>query len=63
MRGNVWSCRDEVRLAYGRITAEGAGIKEVMSSSPSRRFPVTVTHLPVTRCQFCPPQAAGRTAI
>ncbi len=22
-------------------------------SSPSRRFPVTVTHLPVTRCQVC----------
>ena len=26
---------------------------EVMSSSGSRRFPVTVTHLPVTRCQIC----------
>jgi hypothetical protein len=24
-----------------------------MSKSPSRRFPVTVTHLPVTRCQIC----------
>jgi hypothetical protein len=24
-----------------------------MSKSPSRRFPVTVTHLPVTRCQLC----------
>ena len=24
-----------------------------MSSSRSRRFPVTVTHLPVTRCQIC----------
>jgi hypothetical protein len=24
-----------------------------MSKSPSRRFPVTVTYLPVTRCQFC----------
>jgi hypothetical protein len=23
-----------------------------MSKSPSRRFPVTVTHLPVTRCQI-----------
>jgi hypothetical protein len=23
-----------------------------MSTSPSRRFPVTVTHLPVTRCQI-----------
>ncbi len=24
-----------------------------MSKSPSRRFPVTVTHLAVTRCQIC----------
>jgi hypothetical protein len=24
-----------------------------MSKSHSRRFPVTVTHLPVTRCQIC----------
>jgi hypothetical protein len=24
-----------------------------MSKSPSRRLPVTVTHLPVTRCQIC----------
>ena len=23
------------------------------SKSPSRRFPVTVTQLPVTRCQIC----------
>jgi hypothetical protein len=26
---------------------------EMMSNSSSRRFPVTVTHLPVTRCQIC----------
>ncbi len=26
---------------------------EAMSKSNSRRFPVTVTHLPVTRCQTC----------
>ncbi len=26
---------------------------EVMSNSRSRRFPVTVTQLPVTRCQIC----------
>jgi len=26
---------------------------EVMSNSSSRRFPVTVTHLPVTRCKIC----------
>jgi hypothetical protein len=24
-----------------------------MSKSNSRRFPVTITHLPVTRCQIC----------
>jgi hypothetical protein len=26
---------------------------KAMSTPRSRRFPVTVTHLPVTRCQFC----------
>jgi hypothetical protein len=26
---------------------------KVMSTSSSRRFPVTVTHLPVTRCEVC----------
>jgi len=30
-----------------------SGILEVMSKSGSRRFPVTVTHLRVTRCQIC----------
>ena len=30
-----------------------AGIIEVMSKSSSRRFPVIVTQLPVTRCQIC----------
>jgi hypothetical protein len=29
------------------------GLMEAMSKSNSRRFPVTVTHLPVTRCQIC----------
>jgi len=24
-----------------------------MSTSQARRFPVTVTHLPMTRCQIC----------
>ena len=24
-----------------------------MSKSPSRRFPVTITQLPLTRCQIC----------
>jgi hypothetical protein len=26
---------------------------EAMTNSSSRRFPVTVTRLPVTRCQIC----------
>ena len=26
---------------------------KAMSTPRSRRFPVTVTHLPVTRCQLC----------
>jgi hypothetical protein len=33
---------------------------EVMSTSPSRRFPVTVTQLPVTRCQLCQRTVAYR---
>jgi hypothetical protein len=39
--------------ARTKISGGWAGIMEVMSRSPSRRFPVTVTHLPVTRCQIC----------
>jgi hypothetical protein len=31
-----------------------------MSKSPSRRFPVTVTHLPMTRCQLCDRTVAYR---
>ena len=31
-----------------------------MSKSPSRRFPVTVSHLPVTRCQICQRTVAYR---
>ena len=31
-----------------------------MSKSPSRRFPVTVTQLPVTRCQICDRTVAYR---
>jgi hypothetical protein len=45
-------------------TAQGhpgeLGIIEVMSKSSSRRFPVTVTHLPVTRCQICDRTVAYR---
>ena len=42
-----------VRVAQGKVTAAGLASSEVMSNSRSRRFPVTVTHLPVTRCQIC----------
>jgi hypothetical protein len=31
-----------------------------MSKSSSRRFPVTVTHLPLTRCQICDRTVAYR---
>ena len=31
-----------------------------MSKSPSRRYPVTVTHLPVIRCQICQRTVAYR---
>jgi hypothetical protein len=34
-----------------------------MSKSPSRRFPVTVTRLPVTRCQICHRTVAYRPGI
>lgn len=36
------------------------GIIEVMSKSSSRRFPVTITQLPVTRCQICDRTVAYR---
>jgi hypothetical protein len=37
----------------GKVTMDGLASWKVMSKPPSRRFPVTVTHLPVTRCQIC----------
>jgi hypothetical protein len=39
--------------AQGMITPAGLASWRQMSKSPSRRFPVTVTQLPVTRCQIC----------
>jgi hypothetical protein len=42
-----------VRVAQGTGQCNGAGIIEVMSNARSRRFPVTITQLPVTRCQIC----------
>jgi hypothetical protein len=38
---------------HGVAAAAGLALQEVMSKSASRRFPVTVTHLPVTHCQIC----------
>ena len=37
----------------GQSHSSVPGIIEVMSNSSSRRFPVTVSHFPVTRCQIC----------
>lgn len=37
----------------GEVTPDGVASWTEMSKSPSRRFPVTATHLPVTRCQLC----------
>jgi len=34
-----------------------------MSMPRSRRFPVTVTHLPITRCQICNRTLAYRPGI
>jgi len=36
-----------------RFSVAGLALWDVMSNASSRRFPVTVTHLPVTRCQIC----------
>ena len=44
---------DLPRVCRWRSHSGRAGILKVMSNSRSRRFPVTVTQLPVTRCQIC----------
>jgi hypothetical protein len=53
-------CRVGERVAHGKVIAAGLASSEVMSNSRSRRFPVTVTHLPVTRCQIRHRTAAYR---
>ena len=52
---NVLNCRVECvwHKLQGAITPAGLASWSQMNKSPSRRFPVTVTHLPVTRCQIC----------
>ena len=42
-----------VRAAQGKVPATGLASSEVRSTARSRRFPVTITELPVTRCQIC----------
>jgi len=44
---------------WGKVLG-GAGVAPYVSKSSSRRFPVTVTHLPVTRCQICQQTVAYR---
>jgi hypothetical protein len=39
--------------APGEVTLTVLASQNVMSKTSSLRFPVTVTHLPVTRCQIC----------
>ena len=39
--------------AQTMITPSGLASWSQMSKLPSRRFPVTVTQLPVTRCEIC----------
>jgi hypothetical protein len=39
--------------AQDKITPSGLASWRQMSKSPSRRFPVTVTQMPVTRCEIC----------
>ena len=49
-----------VRAAHGKVTATGLASPDLMSHPSSRRFPVTVTPLPVTRCRICHRTVAGR---
>ena len=46
--------------AQGEITPAGLASLRHMSKSPSRRFPVTVTQFPVTRCEICQRTVAYR---
>ena len=52
----AWACV----WRKARSFAAGLASSEVMSNSSSRRFPVTVTHLPATCCQSCHRTAAYR---
>lgn len=56
------SCRVERvwRRPAGKIIPAELASWSQMSSSSSRRFPVTVTRLPVTRCEICRRTVAHR---
>jgi hypothetical protein len=49
------TCYGRMACAWRRATVVAAELASwmMMSTSQSRRFPVTITHLPVTRCQIC----------
>ena len=53
MRSHTICTRTDWRERRSQDHLQRAGIIEAMSKSSSRRFPVTVTQLPVTRCQIC----------
>jgi hypothetical protein len=46
--------------AEGTVIATDLASLTVMSTSQSRRYPVTITRLPVTRCQICDRTVAYR---
>ncbi len=50
-------CSEASKGAHGRrngtVTPGHLTSWEVMSKSTSRRFPVTITQLPLARCQIC----------
>ena len=56
MRGHAAKSADGAGPGHPRRP----GIIEVMNKSRSPRFPVAVTHLPVTRCQICDRTVAYR---
>ena len=45
---------------WGKTTPAGLASWNQMSNSSTRRFPVTVTQLPVTRCEICKHTVAYR---
>jgi hypothetical protein len=51
---------ERARRREGKIAAEALASQKQMNNSSSRRFPVTVTQLPVTRCEICQRTVAYR---